>query len=198
MIIHVIGSLRQFEEDARYLQTILDTIRLQKETIARNWVNSVLDRRQGVRLQDETDLDWAEIVEDNINASKDSDALIIEGSRFNYSQGFQTALALEHNKPVLNLYRKELPEYKEWPDKMFVSGVSHPKFINKTYTDIYDLTQTVTKFLNDIKPKTHEMNLRLNLDADAFEKVEKLASESDRSKSGIIKQIIEEALNNSK
>jgi hypothetical protein len=154
----------------------------------------LFDRRQR-NLVREKSLDWEEIVEANVAATTQSDALIVEGSRFNYSQGFQTALALEHNKPVLNLYREDLPEYQEWPDKLFVSGIAHPLFTSKAYKNEKDLERIVTEFLKDHTKKTQELDVKLALETDAYDKIDQLARQHNKSKTSVVKDIVLKGLN---
>lgn len=190
MKIHVIGSLREFENDIVYIRTILNTLQSCNASLALNWIDAVVDRKKRQTSHQETSFDWRELVDTNIRTLKDVDALIVEGSHFNYSQGFQTALALEHGKPVLNLYREDLPEYKEWPDKLFVSGISNSLFTSKAYKNEADLEKIVTKFIQDHTKKARELDVKLVLDADDFEKLDRLARSEGKSKTSIIKDIL--------
>lgn len=189
MRIHLIGSLRHFNDDIIILESIAKIVEQEGGTIAQNWFSGVKDRKSR-RTRSEESLDWHEIVEANTHATINSDALIVEGSRFNYSQGYQTALALEYGKPVLNLYREDLPEYQEWPDKLFVSGIANPLFTSKPYKNEADLEQIVTQFINDHAKKTHELDVRLALDSDSFEKLDRLSRSQGKSKNALIKEIL--------
>jgi hypothetical protein len=194
MIIHVIGSMRYFEEDRHFMQVILQSLEKNHAKVAQDWISSASGRRARNGTTTEAGLNWPEIVETNIRVIGKADALIIEGSRFNYSQGFQTAVALEHNKPVLNLYREDLPEYKEWPDKLFVSGVSHPLFTSKAYKNEEELEKIVTEFMRQYSKKTKELDLQLALSADDYDKIDQLSHEQGKSKTSIIKDLILENL----
>jgi hypothetical protein len=193
MFVHIVGSMRNFDNDLHIMQAITNVVEENNGFIARNWIVGVNDRK--IRgSTPETDLDWNEIVEANINAVIQADALIIEGSRFSYGQGYQTAIALQHNKPVLNLYREDLPEYKEWPDKLFVSGVSHPLFTNKAYKNEDELKKIVTKFMSDHAKKHHELNIKIALDNDVYAKLDELSQEYGTSKASIIKDILSQKI----
>jgi hypothetical protein len=194
MRIHIIGSLRKFDKDIVFLRTIANVVNNAGNTITQNWFEGVDDRKSRGTTPEEL-LDWNEIVETNTKAAIESDALIIEGSRFNYSQGFQTALALEHNKPVLNLYREDLPEYQEWPDKLFVSGIAHPLFTSKAYKNEKDLERIVTQFLKDHTKKTQELDVKLALETDAYDKIDQLARQHNKSKTSVVKDIVLKGLN---
>jgi hypothetical protein len=181
--------MRQFDEDLIYMQRIADTLQSTNISIALDWYNAVKSRRdrQSVR---EGQLDWSAIVDDNIKAAKESDALIIEGSRFNYSQAYQTAIALQYNKPVLNLYRKSLPEYTDWPDKFFVSGIDNPLFHNIAYEIEADLPKIIDKFVKDITPKDFEIEAKFTLDDTSLHYIEKIADQTGRSTNSIIRDMV--------
>ncbi len=195
MKVHVIGSLREFEDDILYLRVILDAIHQSQASLALNWIDAVIDRRKRQTTHHETSFDWKDLVDTNIHILKEVDALIIEGSRFNYSQGFQTAIALQNNKPVLNLYREDLPEYKEWPDKLFVSGISHPLFTSMAYKTEKDLEKIVTKFIREHSTKARDLDVKLALEASDYEKLNRLAHSEGKSKASVIKDILTKNLN---
>jgi hypothetical protein len=194
MRIHLTGSLRHFNDDVPSLESIAHIIEKEGGTIAQNWFSGVKDRKNRGTKTEES-LDWHDIVETNLSASANSDMLIIEGSRFNYSQGFQTAIALQNDKPVLNLYREDLPEYKEWPDKLFVSGISHPLFTSKAYKDEKDLERIVSKFIKEHSTKSRELDVKIALDASDYEKLAQLAHNEGKSKTSVIKDILTKNLN---
>lgn len=195
MRIHLISSMRQFENDIIPVRNIAEIIRKNSGQIAFNWYDGVDARKKRNTVQEDR-LNWSDIVESNTDAIVNSDALIVEGSRFNYSQGFQTAIALQNKKPVLNLYREDLPEYKEWPDKLFVSGISHPLFTSKPYKTQEDLEKIVGEFINELSAKTHELDVKFALDATDYEKLDRLAQNEGKSRSSIIKDLLVENLKN--
>ncbi|HEU4715252.1 MAG TPA: hypothetical protein VFS14_00275 [Candidatus Saccharimonadales bacterium] len=189
MRFHLIGSLRNFQDDIHTLRAIANILHKNGHFVEHYWFEGVYDRKSRATTK-ESSLDWPEIVETNLRACIESDALIIEGSRFNYSQGYQTALALEYGKPVLNLYREDLPEYKEWPDKLFVSGISNPLFTSKPYKNEADLERIVTQFIADHSKKTRELDVQLVLDGNSFEKLDRLSRSEGKSKTALIKEIL--------
>ena len=189
MIIHIAGSMRQFDEDAQYMQTVIDCVYTHGDQIALNWFTAVKDRKER-NSQPEESFDWEEVVSNNIQALYDADALITEGSRFNYSLGYQTAIALQSKKPVLNLYRKDLSEYSEWPDKLFVSGISNSLFHSISYKDKHDLQKVIDSFLDDITPKTVELDIKLTLDRATAQHLNKMSYRTGRNKATLIKDMI--------
>lgn len=193
MLIHIVGSTRHFDDDAPFMQIISDSIQANGDNIILNWFSAAKSRH--VR-QIETKLpsDLQLMVQQNEDAIAQADGIIVEGSRFNFSQGYHTALALQLGKPVLNLYRKNLMEYKEWPDKFFVVGVSNPLFTSRSYASKADLEQIITKFLDEIRPTATEVNVRFMLDNQAYANLKKVMDEDKTSEASAIKTIITKEL----
>lgn len=189
MNIHIVSSLRKFDEDLVVMRGIVDVLSERDDTIALNWLDSVSDRKARGATKEES-LDWAVIVEANFDAIKRCDAVVVEGSRFNFSQGYQTALALQYEKPVLNLYRNDTQEYQEWPDKFYVSGIYNPLFTSKPYETVEEVRELVSQFLEDNKKRVHELDVKLALEEEIYKKVEQMSHHQSRSKTGIIKDII--------
>lgn len=189
MIIHLIGSMRQFDEDIVPMQIIADTLHRHGAYLALDWLNAVRSRRER-QSKNEEELDWPALVNSNVQAILDADALIIENSRYNYSSAYQTAIALQHNKPVLNLYRTDTSEYKSWPDKLFVSGISSELFHNTEYKNNEDLVRIVEQFVTDINIKSVDLNIKISLDPSSISYLERKSQESSKSIAGIIKDIL--------
>ncbi|MDX2776551.1 hypothetical protein PV379_04265 [Streptomyces caniscabiei] len=189
MNIHLIGSMRQFDEDFIPMQTIAETLHKHGVYIAHDWIAAVKSRKER-QSKNEEELDWPLIVSANIQAILDSDALIIENSRFNYSSAYQTAIALRHNKPVLNLYRTDTPEYNKWPDKLFVSGIDNQLFHNMSYINNDDLPPIVERFLESITPKFIDLDIKISLDPSNMEYLKRKSHESNKSITSIVKDIL--------
>jgi hypothetical protein len=189
MLIHIIGSTRHFDDDAPFMQIMSDTIQASGDNIILNWFNTAKSRH--VR-QIETRLpsDLQEMVQENEDAIARADGIIVEGSRFNFSQGYQIALALQADKPVLNLYRKNLVEYEQWPDRFFILGIANPLLISQSYANQADLEQTITKFLTDIRPTSKQLDVELTLNQETYQRLAYLADKSGKSKGSIIKDIV--------
>lgn len=189
MLVHLVSSMRKFEEDLVPIQKIAHILQLVGAQIALDWFSAVQSRRERQSVSEES-LDWPLIVQQNVDAIIQSDAVIIEGSRFNFSQGYQAAIALQYRKPVLNIYRKDLPEYEEWPDKLYVSGISDPLFHSVAYKDTGDLDKIVTKFLKNIAPKNVELDLKITLDKSTLEYIDEKSRSSNKSRAAAIKDIL--------
>lgn len=184
------GSIRKFDEDTQYMQTIVEGIQAHGDQIAFNWFAAAKDRTER-QSQPEEAFNWEAIVEDNVRALHDADALIVECSRFNWGGGYQTAIALQLNKPVLNLCRRNSSEYKEWADKLFLSGIASPLFHFVVYENQDGLQQSVLTFLDSITPKTVDIDVRLSLDRSVAQQLNQLAFQTGKSQSSLVKDLVQ-------
>ena len=191
MNIHLIGSMRQFDDDFIPMQAIAETLHKHGVYLAHDWITAVKSRKER-QSKSEEELDWPAIVNANIQAILDSDALIVENSRFNYSSAYQTAIALQHNKPVLNLSRTNTPEYNDWPDKLFVSGIDNQLFHNVFYKNNDDLAPIVERFLKDITPKFIDLDIKISLSPSDIGYLERRSHESNKNIMGVVKDILVE------
>lgn len=185
MIIHLVASMRKFNEDYPNLKTIAKIIYENQHIIARNWFDAAFGRTNA--HLNENSLNWPAIIQENIKDIKKSDAIIIEGSRFNFSQGFQVAIGLQYNKPILNLCRVDSPEL-DWPDRLYVSGISNELFTSKFYKDQEDLKQTVEEFLK--KCAEQKQKITIEIEEMALSHLESLSKKHDMSKSEILRELI--------
>ncbi|EDK72313.1 hypothetical protein TM7_0559 [candidate division TM7 genomosp. GTL1] len=186
MIIHLIASMRKLDEDLPILRKIAQILYDNNHRIIRNWFDAA-DERINKNSAIEDNIDWKRVVEENIRNIHQSDALIVEGSRFNYAQGFQTAIALQNGKPVLNLCRKSVPE-RAWPDRRYVSGVSGPNFISKLYETEDDVGEIVLDFLDKVDVPLEEVTIRLNREVKPY--LDSLVRVSGKAKAQLIEEIL--------
>lgn len=138
----------------------------------------------------EESLDWPAIVDANIEAIMQADALIVENSRFNYSSAFQTAIALKNNKPVLNLYKTNTDEFREWPDKLFISGINNTLFHNTSYENNSELPKIVEDFLSEIAARPVTIDVKLSINPSSISYLKAQSYEHNKSIPGVIKDLI--------
>ncbi|HEU4715255.1 MAG TPA: hypothetical protein VFS14_00290, partial [Candidatus Saccharimonadales bacterium] len=76
--VHVTGSARKFSEDEPYLRAIMQAVYDSHAMVFRNWLDAAASRRKNnVREQD---TDWEAILNDNVEAIKKSDLVIVEAT----------------------------------------------------------------------------------------------------------------------
>ena len=83
-----------------------------------------------------------EVFEQDVSWLKDSDMVVAEVSTPSHGVGYEIALALVLNKPVLCLYKAGVNVSK------MISGNTHPNFAIKPYADLTEAKEIITSFIN--------------------------------------------------
>lgn len=183
--VHVTGSARNMSEDKPYLQKIIQTVYANHAIVYRDWIGPAASRRRrGVR---DEDVDWADILQGNVEAIDASDFVIVEASQSRFSQGYQAYLAAQRKKPTLIVTREQIEE-------RFISGVSSKYITVKQYSDEKDLEEIVSMFIK--KNAIPEKDLRFNflLDRRIYKYLRDKSYETGKNKSEIIRELIEKQI----
>lgn len=180
MIIHLTGSTSAIKEDITYLRAIGSIIATAGNAAALDWFETAHDRAVS---QDTSSEDWASMVAANLEAISRADIVIIEGTHGDYLQGYQTAVALEHKKPVLIVSRAAV---KNSP----YSGIRHRMLTVKEYRTEKDLSQTVEQFIQDNTVTTKDLRFNMFIDRPIHNYLRSMSYETGKNKSEIIRDLI--------
>lgn len=179
MIVHLIGSIKDFDKDPLYIRSIIDCVHDNGSVLAHNWLEPALMRKkENIYIAD-----WTPFVENDLVAIKAMDIVIAELTHYNFSQGFQIAAALEQKKPVLAIARHSVK------GKM-ASGIINPLFTHKQYNSEEELQAIVQAFL--AKNTVHTKDLRFNIffTRRILQYLENKTRETGKTRSEIIRDII--------
>lgn len=179
MIVHIIGSIRDSEEDATYLRQIIEIVHDHGAVIALNWLEPALLRQK----EHISTPDWTSYVEANIDAIKRADVVIADLTHYSFAQGYIVAAAFQYKKPVLAISRNDIRSHA-------ASGIINPLFTYKKYASEKDLGLVVHDFL--IKYTVHTKDLRFNmfLTRRIFKYLEDTMRETGKSRSEIIRELV--------
>lgn len=179
---HLSGSLNNLEEDLEYLRAIMDTIHDFDSTLAFNWIDPAI-----IRKKDNLEVkDWTPYVQHNLDAIKKADVVIIDASHYAFSHGFQTAAALEHNKPTLVVSRERL-------NHKFITGFTSHLLSYAQYTSREDLTKSVRSFLKKNVVHTKDLRFNMFLTREIVQYLDGRSHESGVNRSEIIRDLIRKA-----
>ncbi|HEY5695678.1 MAG TPA: hypothetical protein VIQ80_02480 [Candidatus Saccharimonadales bacterium] len=181
-MIHVTGSARKLEDDLEFLQTIMQSVYANHATVFRDWVG-VATSRQKQNIPDE-EVDWETILNENIDAIKKSDLVIVEASQARFSQGFQVYVAAQHKKPTLVVTRSEIKE-------RFISGVGNKFITLKQYSTIAELQELVAKFIKQNTIPEKDLRFNMILDRRIYKFLRDTAHETGKNKSQIVRELLE-------
>lgn len=191
MIIHLISTAHNFDDNLPYLRIIQDAIDKQGASLAINWIESInLRLQKSAVIKDQ--LDWDRIIRTHTRALMKADAVIIEASFYRFSSGFNTAVALMNQKPTL-LLRRTTEDEDLSLNELYISGITNELFQAKLYKTQTELKTIVKQFLTEQdRPKTHiSLSLPKNLD----QQLTKVAKDTGRQKSEVIQLILENEFN---
>jgi len=178
MIIHLTGSSRYLEEDLPYLQKITQLVAQNGCTLANDWVE---DAR--ARTDSTNPADWPAIMNDMFEAISRSDIMIVEGTRYGFMQGYQTALALLQKKPVLIVSREPLVDRS-------IMGVKNRLLTVEKYDSLHDLEAVVTSFIKANTISTKDLRFNMFIDRPIYNHLRNLSYESGKNRSEIIRDLI--------
>lgn len=179
MIVHIAGSIRDFDSDATRLRQVIQIIHDKGGTIAHNWLEPALIRAK----EDIYISDWKPYVEANLEAIKRSDLVIIEATHYTFSKGFQVGAALEHNKPTLLVSREALMGKS-------ASGISDPLLSRKTYANDDELRKIISQFIDHNTVHTKDLRFNMLLSRRAAKYLDEYSSTTGKTKSEAIRELI--------
>ncbi len=181
MIIHLTGSARNIEEDIVYFRQIARIIHENNGLLARDWAETVHHNRTVKKIPDEK-VDWKTVMADSLDAVSRSDAIIIEATNYTFSQGFQTAMALQKKKPVLLVSRNKITD-------RVISGYEDPNLTIAEYGTLHELQRIITSFLQNVSLPKDALTQSVVLDREIYDYLEKSSSEIGSDPSSLLLEL---------
>jgi hypothetical protein len=181
MLVHLVGSLRNLDEDVEYLKTVIETVHDHSASIAHNWLEpAVIRAKDNIYTKD-----WTPFVQNNMDALQRCHVVIIDATHYSFSHGYQMAAALDHKKPVLIVSRDPAGDkYK------YLSGFTNSLLTYEKYSSNTDLMHTVSSFLKKNTIHTKDLRFNIMLTRKLFRYLDEKSSETGKNKSEIIRAII--------
>jgi len=191
MTIHVIGSAQHLEEDWPYFKKIMHTIHEHAYTLALNWIEPAYINRVEGKGGEHHNIDYKTIFENNVEALARADLLVVEGTWYSFSQGYQTAIALQQKKPVLMVQRDKTL------DRHLASGITDELFVAKTYHTEADLEKIVHKFIQDNTLTSKDLRFNFFIDNEIYNHLRWASFKSGKTKAEIIRELIDKEIEKS-
>lgn len=178
MLIHLTADINSIQQDAPYLQAIIDAIRQNDALLAYDWLTPSL--QNSVHTQD--DGDAAAMTQAQADAIRKADIVIIENSHTGYSEGFQTAVALEYKKPVLVLSRPSGNRQTPYvPNRLLT---------HSEYSSVQEVLSIVTQFIQENTITTKDLRFNMFIDRPIHNYLRSVSYETGKNKSEIIRDLI--------
>jgi negative regulator of replication initiation len=187
MIIQIIGSAANLKEDLPFLHDILEIIHDDGAVIARDWISAAQNRINKNIVRDDTKVLWDDVHKENSEAITRSDIVIIEATNYGFQEGFYTSQALQEKKPVLLLTRKNI-------QGLLVHGIHHKLLSVHHYDTEGDLKKIVAKFIKSNTVPTKDLRFNFFIDRHIYSYLREVSHETGKSKSEIIRELLEEEI----
>ena len=183
--VHVTGSARNFKDDEVYLRAIIQAVYDNHAMVFRNWLDAAASRaKNGIRDQD---ADWTAILDDNVEAIKKSDLVIVESTQARFSQGFQAYTAARYKKPTLIVSRTPFKD-------RFISGVDSKLITLKQYSTKEELETIVGKFIKQNSIPEKDLRFNMILDRRIYKYLRDTSYETGKNKSQIVRELLEKEI----
>lgn len=184
MIIHLNGSAKNLQQSLPYLRQIVHIIHDNGHTLARDWIEAA-NYRDKHDVPD-TEVDWKEIFQQNMDAIARADIVIAEVSEYRFSQGYQTAIALQHKKPTL-LVSRDPKATKE----TLAPGNANELLRAEMYRNKEDLEKIVGDFIKDNTFANKDMRFNFFIDRKIYNYLRWASYQSGRTKSEVLRELIQ-------
>jgi hypothetical protein len=178
MIVFLTGSSWQQHEDLPFLRQATKTIQEHGGVLARDWIETTFERSaKGGKI------DWGKAMQGTLDAITRADVLIIEATSYRFSQGYQTAVALQQKKPVLIVSRVPFAGRS-------ISGIKNKLLTLAQYSTTEELDKIIKKFMRDNSISTKDLRFNFFIDRQIYNYLRSVAYETGKNKSEIIRDLI--------
>ncbi len=152
MIIHLLASVENIEDDIANLRRIVDVIHSQGHSLSVNWIEPAYAR--AIKNHAPARVDWRAVYKENMAATAKADVIIAEATLRSFGTGYAFARAGGLRKPTLIL------RCDDAEDDNMVVGIDERYTTFKPYNE-QTLEKIVISFIkeNDYKTK----NIRFNV-----------------------------------
>jgi len=182
MIVFLTGSSWELREDLPYLRRAVRAIQRNEGVLARDWIEPTFERSEHPNAKRQP-IDWTKVMQGTLDAISRSDVVIIEGTSYRFSQGYQVAIALQQKKPVLLLSRS--PQQNR-----SVSGIQNKLLTLADYQTEEDIDKIVGRFLRENAIATKDLRFNFFIDRQIYNYLRSVAFETGQNKSEIIRDLI--------
>jgi hypothetical protein len=189
MIIHIISSHQDIENNIGNLRTIVRVVKERGHIVAFDWIEPAYKHATGKRAADS--VDWNAIYDENMAAITRADIVIAEATNKSFGAGYQIAASVRFKKATLVLRQDGIQNdvMEAGADREYL------KFIS--YCSIQELKTTVSDFIkeNDIPAKDLRFNFAINRRIHNY--LRSTSSKTGETKAGIIRRLIEREIDES-
>jgi hypothetical protein len=182
MIVFLTGSSWEAKEDLPFLRQAVQTIQENGGVLARDWIEPTFKQAEKSSAK-KPSINWEKVMRGTVDAISRADIIIVEGTSYRFSQGYQVALALQLKKPVLFISRRSHNDRS-------VSGIKNKLLVAMTYNNEKDLREIISKFMLENTISTKDLRFNFFIDRQIYNYLRSMAYETGKNKSEIIRDLI--------
>lgn len=182
MIVHLIGSKSQIEEDIKYFRDIKRIVEKNGHTLGRDWIEEVYAEHQNEKQH--KDEQWKDIFHENIAAMAKADVVIAEATAKSFSIGYQVATALQQKKPVLILTRNNSL------GNTLGSGIASD-FVQFANYEESTLEQVIVDFLKENTVDTKDLRFNFFIDRQIYNYLRWASYKTGKTKAEILRELVD-------
>ncbi|HJP80878.1 MAG TPA: hypothetical protein VJ841_00575 [Candidatus Saccharimonadales bacterium] len=188
MIVHFIATSKNLDEDLPFLKKIIETIHDNGGVLARDWLGVVVNNGGNKASYRENDdkVDWNDVFNENMAAFNRSDLVIMDATRYSYQQGFFTALAISHKKPILVVTRAS--------ERHPIFGTKDKNLTIKHYDTEKEVEKIVDKFIKSNIVSSKDLRFNFLIDRQIYSYLRQTSYETGKNKSEIIRELLEQEI----
>jgi len=183
MIVHIISSHDNIEQNIGSLRTIVRLVKSQGHALAFDWVEPAYKHTSGKQRPDS--IDWNAVYNENMAAISRADVVIAEATRRSFGAGYQIAASVRLKKPTLVLRQDGIENdvMEVGTDKEYVKFVS--------YHTSQALRDTVASFLQENDIPTKDLRFNFSINRRIYNYLRSASAETGETKAEIIRRLIE-------
>ncbi len=187
MIIHLTGSAHNIEKDMPFYRRMIQVIHESDGILARDWLETAFHSRskKGSASDEEA------VSDADLAAISRSDIVIIDITHHAFSQGFQSAIAINQKKPLLLVSRTPIKKHA-------ISGYKSKLLTTAEYKTEEDLDKIVKDFIVANTIATKDLRFNMFIDRPIYNYLRSVSYESGKNKSEIIRELIEREIRKQK
>ena len=188
MIIHLAGSSKNIEKDYTLYRAIIKAITECDSVLSLDWIEHAYHARnsKGKEVND-----WKTSLAESFSAISRADLVIIEVSAGEYTQGYETALALQQKKPTLIISRHKA-------SKTPASGLRSRLLTTGYYKNEDELEEVVKDFIKANTIATKDLRFNMFIDRPIYNYLRSVSYDTGKNKSEIIRELIHREINKPK
>lgn len=186
MIVFLTGSSMQNKDDLPFLRRATQTIYEHDGVLARDWIETTFEvSKKGTKSTKK--VNWERVMAGNMDAISRADVVIIESTSYRFSQGYQTALALQQKKPVLIISRSSVRERS-------LSGIKNKLLTIAQYGTEEELDRAISKFMRENTISTKDLRFNFFIDRQIYNYLRSISYQTGKNKSEIIRDLINQEI----